>query len=555
MVFNRQNNMQKRIFSILKISGLVSCMLLILSQSSMAQQDTTIQQQTIDIYNTYQPVLRAAAKLNLTATLPRLDTVRPRMVYNVPAQNLNFTYEPVPLRPLAMGRDTTNEGMYNNYIKAGFGNYQTPFLQIGLSNGRSLPFQYGLNFSHISSQGNIENQNYSKDHLLIHGQYFSATHEFHGNVTYDRHGIRYYGYDHDTAKLPKSQVKQAYNTISAEFGLSNTAKNSVGINYQPNLTITSFSDIHKRRESNFLIFIPAQKEIFKDISIVADFTGSFSTFTGQYNTYNNNLMAFHPAVEINKPNFFLHAGINPTWTNNKFFLLPDIVNETDLIPDKLILSSGWISYFDQNTYMNMVKENPFLGDYANSLNTRVEEKYTGIKGTINSHFTYNTKFSFVEYHNRPLFVNDSIFGNTFKTLNEADLKAYQLHAELGYINNEGLQLKLSGNWFNYFKEQTAKEPWGLRPFEASLSGQYIIAEKLRLTADLYALSGSFYPDSLGNSHKTKGAFDLNAGASYQINKQFSIWLNGNNLFNSHYERWHNYQSLGLNVLGGIMIKF
>lgn len=547
--------MQTKILSHCKILPAAGLFLLFSVSVRAQQTDTTIQQQTIDIYNTYQPVLRAAAKMNLTATLPRLDTVRPQLVYNIPAQNLNFTYEPVPLQPLAMGKDTSNESIYNNYIKAGFGNFKTPFLQFGLSNGRSTPFQYGLNFSHISSQGNIENQNYSKDHALLHGQYFSPNNEFHGSVSYDRHGIRYYGYDHDTTKFGKDRVKQAYNTITVEAGFSNTTENKLKINYQPDLHLTTFFDAHNRRESTFLLFVPLQKEIIKNISIVADFTGNFSNYTDHLNTYTNNLMAIHPAVELNYPHFLLHAGINPTWTNNKFFLLPDIVNETALIPDKVILSSGWISYFMKNSYMNLAKENPFIGDYSNPLNTRVEEKYTGIKGTINSHFTYNTKFSFVEYHNRPLFVNDSLYGNTFYTMNEVDLKAYQLHAELGYMNGEKFQVKLSGNWFNYFKEQTAKDPWGLRPFEADLSGQYIIAEKLRLTADIFALSGSFYPDSKGNPHKTKGAFDMNMGASYQINKQFSLWLNGNNLFNSHYERWHNYPALGLNVLGGIMINF
>lgn len=266
-------------------------------------------------------------------------------------------------------------------------------------------------------------------------------------------------------------------------------------------------------------------------------------------------MAIHPAVEISKPTFMLHAGINPTWTNGKFFLLPDIVNETDLIKGKLILSSGWISYFDKNTYANLVKENAFIGNFTSPLNTRIEEKYTGIKGTINSHFTYNTKFAFIDYSNRPLFVNDMQYGNTFNTVNEEEMKAYQLHAEIGYLNEEKFQLKLSGDWYNYYKQTTNTHPWGLRPFAANLSGEYIFAKKFLLSADLYALSGSFYQDALGQSHKTKGAFDVNAGASYQINDQFNVWLNANNLLNSHYERWHNYPSLGLNVLGGIMIKF
>lgn len=520
-----------------------------------SQQDSSLQQQTIDIYNVYQPTLKAAAKLNLTATLPGLEAARPNLVYSVPAQNLSFSYRPVPLRPLAMGRDSTYQQLYNNYVKAGFGNLTTPLIQVGLSNGRSQPFQYGLDFSHISSDGDIANQSYSRDQLLVYGHYFSATHEFHGSVGYDRHGIRYYGYDHDTTRLKKGQVKQAYNKITASIGLSNTTQNRLKINYQPELTLTTFFDAHERRESTFRIFAPAQREIVQDISIVADFLGDFSTYTDHVNTFNNNILAIHPAVEIDKPHFMLHAGINPTWTNNGFFLLPDIVNETHLVPGKLILSSGWISYFKKNNYQNLAEENPFIGDYTAPLNTRIEEKYTGIKGTINSHFTYNTKFAFLDYSDRPLFVNDSLYGNTFRTVDEEELKAYQLHAEIGYIDQEKFQLKLSGDWFNYFKEKTERKPWGLRPFTADLSGQYTIAEKLKITADLFALGGSFYPDALGNPHKTKGAIDLNAGASYDINRQFSVWFNGNNLFNSHYERWHNYPSMGLNVLGGIMIKF
>lgn len=549
--------MQKRIRHIVFMHITMSLLFFLPGyQKGMAQQaDSMLQQQTIDIYNVYQPTLRAAAKLNLTGTLPQRESAQPRMVYSVPAQNLYFTYQPVPLRPLAMGRDTTAPGIYNNYIKAGFGNYSTPFIQLGLSNGRTQPFQYGLLASHISSKGPIENQNYSKDNALLYGRYFSATHEFHGSISYYRHGIRYYGYDHDTAKFSKSDVNQAYNTIEVKAGLSNTQENALKLDYQPELKISSLFDAHKRQESTFSIFLPAQVEVFKDISIIADFKGDFSSYIDNDQTHTNNLLAIHPAVKIAKPTFMLHAGINPTWTNNGFYLLPDIVNETDLIKDKLILSSGWISYFDQNTYANLIKENPFLGNYDSPLNTRVEEKYTGIKGTINSHFTYNTKFAFLNYSDRPLFVNDSGYGNTFYTVNEESMKAYQLHAEIGYLNEERFQLKLSGDWYNYFKQTSYKKPWGLRPFAANLSGQYIFGKKLLFSADLYALSGSFYPDGTGRSRKTKGVFDVNAGASYQINNQFNVWFDANNLLNSHYERWNNYPSLGLNILGGIMIKF
>lgn len=529
--------------------------ILIISGYKAVAQNDSLQQQTIDIYNVYQPTLRAAAKLNLTATLPNVDTTRPGMVYSIPSQNLNFTYSPVPLRPLAMGIDTSYGARYNNFLKAGFGNYSTPFISLGLSNGGGQPFQYGLYFNHLSSKGSLENQAFSNDDLMVHGKYLSNTHEVHGSVSYQRNGLHYYGYDHDTIKLDKKDIKQVYNTLSVKAGLSNTTENTLKINYQPDIELTNFFDNRNRRESTFRLNLPVQKVIVKDIFLTADFLADFSNYTDDNNSYKNTLASIHPAVVISKPTFMLHAGVNPTWTNDGFFLLPDIVNETDLIKDKLILSSGWISYFDKNSYQNLAKENPFINGYNNPLNTRIEEKYTGIKGTINNHFTYNTKFAVINYSDRPLFANDSAYGNTFVVINEEELKAYQLHAEVGYVAGEKFQVKLSGSWYNYFKEKTEDKPWGLRPFVADLYGQFTIGEKFHFSADIYALSGSFYKDKNGIARKTQGALDVNAGASYEITRQFNLWFNANNILNSQYERWHNYPSLGLNVLGGIMIKF
>lgn len=519
------------------------------------QPGDSLQQQTIDIYNVFQPKLRDAAKLNINASLPALDTTRPGLVYSIPAQNLYFTYQPVPLRPLAMGMDTSYATLQNNFLKAGFGNFNTPLLQVGIGNGRNESFRYGLYFSHLSSKGPIENQAFSSDKVMVHGQYYTPTHEIHGTASFDRHGIRYYGYDHDTSSFSKSEVRQAYNTLSINAGLHNIAENILKVNYQPQIKLTNFFDIHDRRESTFYLNLPLQREIVKDISLAAGFIADLSAYRSSDSSFNNNIVSVHPAVEISKHTFKLHAGVNPTWDNAKFYLLPDIVNETDLIKDKLILSSGWISYFEKNSFEHIAGENPFIAEYPSPLNTRVEERYTGIKGTLDNHFSYNTKFAWVQYSDRPLYVNDPVYGNKFLIRNEEELKAYQLHAEIGYIVQEKFQVRLSGDWFNYFKEATEDKPWGLRPFTACLAAQYTIGNKLKLHGDAYALSGSFYRDVFGEHQKTKGAFDVNAGASYDINEQFGLWFNANNLLNSHYERWHNYPSLGLNVLGGIMIKF
>jgi hypothetical protein len=52
-----------------------------------------------------------------------------------------------------------------------------------------------------------------------------------------------------------------------------------------------------------------------------------------------------------------------------------------------------------------------------------------------------------------------------------------------------------------------------------------------------------------------GGTDLSAGMEFKVNKMFSAWLDVNNILNNKYERWHNYEVYGLNVLGGVRISF
>jgi outer membrane receptor protein involved in Fe transport len=36
---------------------------------------------------------------------------------------------------------------------------------------------------------------------------------------------------------------------------------------------------------------------------------------------------------------------------------------------------------------------------------------------------------------------------------------------------------------------------------------------------------------------------------------FAAWLDVNNIFNTKYQRWHNYEVYGLNLLGGVRVSF
>jgi hypothetical protein len=420
---NIQTIYSKRTFIItaLGVAGLLS------SKEAAAQEP--LKQETIDIISTNQPKLRDAYKLNLTASLPGVDTSRPSLKYQVPALNLNFMYQAAPLKPLALGKDSLN-ALQNNFIKLGYGNYKTPFLQAGFGSGRHDMYNYGLYVNYTGSKGkDIPDQDYSNLNVLASGSYLLPKLQLNGSIGYDRNTVHYYGYDHDTAKYTKKDTEQTFNQLTATVGIQNRPQNDWAFTFQPQVKFILFNDSYKRTENTFLLKVPVRKQVFEDIYVQVEGVFDLSTYKQDNNrTINNNVVAIHPAVDIIKPGFVLHAGVNPTWTNSKFYLLPDIVNESHLIRKKLILSSGWISYFEKNSYRNLANKNPFLaGLPGDIMNTRVEEKYTGIKGSLGSHFNYNTKFASVTWYNMPLFVNDSANTKVFTTRNEAMLRAFQLH--------------------------------------------------------------------------------------------------------------------------------
>ncbi|MCC6634572.1 MAG: hypothetical protein IT251_03620, partial [Chitinophagaceae bacterium] len=83
--------------------------------------EETTKPDVVIIYAAFKPSLRNAAKINFTAASPVLDSSKISLKYNVPAQNLFFSYQPVPLKPLALFVDSTNQWVNNQYVKVGYG--------------------------------------------------------------------------------------------------------------------------------------------------------------------------------------------------------------------------------------------------------------------------------------------------------------------------------------------------------------------------------------------------------------------------------------------------
>src|SRR6188768_658514 len=99
----------------MKLKHISTLVLAFIFLAEASAQDTS--KKTIEITSSFKPVLRNAAKINFNATPPPPDTTRPRLQYNIPAQNVIPGLTPVAMKPLTLIPDSTAGWANSNYIK------------------------------------------------------------------------------------------------------------------------------------------------------------------------------------------------------------------------------------------------------------------------------------------------------------------------------------------------------------------------------------------------------------------------------------------------------
>jgi hypothetical protein len=520
--------------------------------------------QTIEITSSYKPILRNAVKINFNGTQASADTTRPQLKYNIPAQNLVYSYNPVPLNAIAIQKNDSLQLGNRYFAKLGFGNLSTPYANVGASFGdgrKSLINAYG---NYIQSKGALPFQKFSNLNLKLAGSYFMPKAELYGAISADMRKRYFYGYN--KAILPPApplaNLEQQYTTIGISAGYRNTVLNDAGINYNPTLALNLFQINDRIRETNIAINAPFWKDINDEftsmINVNADITSGTTVGLIPNNfTYTNNIVNITPSVKYSNDNMQINGGLQLVWNNKKYEVLPAVTAEFPIQGKQFLVQAGWVGRIVKNNMQNLSLQNEFLNAFNfTQPNTKEMELYGGIKASFAKHFNFSAKAGFVNYKNMPFWVNDTLNNLfNFNASNEPTASNIRVHAELGYINQDKFSFTTAFNFNGFTNLKVNQRAWHVYPIELKGSLRWWALKSILLKADAWVFDGASYLWFNKQSLSLGGGADVSLGIEFKLNKQISLWGQANNVLNSRYQRWNQYPVYGANFLGGVLVKF
>ena len=529
---------------------------LLVTNALHAQQaeDTVLKKSTIEVLQKYKPEVKKAPKPEWMPQLPPADTSRAALSYEVPQQTLYYSYTSNALRPLAMGKDTAAVP-FTNYIKAGAGNLSTLFLDAGIGTIKGENYETAFHLHHESQKGSLPSQQDALSGLEAEGVLRQGENVWHAAASLERNQYFYYGNPEAGTNPGTDSLKQTYTTAAATVDLkSKFTAGDKEIDCTPSIGASVYSARFNTSETNFSLNAPFRYTIDETLEAVATVSADIASLKRPGGTVSNSLAELAPGVILHQDalsgegilGFALGKG-------GSAFVLPRIVANYTIPETSLILTGGWLATVDRNTYQELTTENPFLGNNYLVKQNRRDEIFASVGGSYATHITYTVRASWLNYTALPTYLN---IPGDFRQFTVAydNVSAFALKAAARYTEASKWSAGATAEYNNYYTG-TLAQAWELPKFKFRGDLSVVPIPKLTITGYAAVLSGISALNRQGKSVTLNPITDIGGNAEYQIVSRLGAFLQLDNLLNSKYERWQGYESYGLNIYGGIRLKF
>ncbi len=542
----------------MKVKPIISVILFLSAANYAAAQktagDTVLKGSTIEVIQSYKPQVKKAPKPEWMPQLPAADTTRPVLNFEVPQQTLYYSYTSEQLRPLALGKDT-GAIPFPNYVKAGAGNLSTLYLDAGIGNVRGANYETAIHLHHESQKGSIQSQQTAFSGAEAEGVLRQGENKWHAFAAVERNQYFFYGYDHSLYTINSDSIKQTYTSVKAGVDLKRKITMSgKDIYCQPSVDLSLYDARFNTSETSFGFNAPFSHHVDSSLEVVVAFSAEFTHLKMTPGSINNNLAELLPGVVLHQGKLTGHGFLGfAVGKGGSVYVLPDIVADYLIPATTLTLSGGWQATVRRNTYEELTTENPYLNTYYAVRQMRSDELFANLKGSYGKHINYAVRASWLNFSNLPTYLNTP---GDFQQLYVAydDVSALRLKGTVRYTESSKWSAGATAEFYKYYTG-TQAQVWHLPTFKMKVDLSVKPLPELTIMAYTGILGGIYAKNILGNAVLLDPIVDIGGNAEYQIIPRLSAFLQVSNLLNSKYQRWLGYQAYGLNVYGGIRLKF
>lgn len=479
------------------------------------------------------------------------------------------------------------EPLTGNYLKLGVGNYGSVYGRAHLHSTRNEQYSYGLDVRHNSSStGPVDGQNSgaSLTSATATGEYYLGRAAVGAALDFARDTYHFYGYDRTRLiDAPDADnIKQTFTRFGARAYARNRATDAA-LQYEVGLGYKYFGDRYDVRENNLLLNAKAGYALSETSRITLDAQGSFISDKQPGLSRTRNFFQATPAYELTgKTGLSLTLGATLGYSSDalggvgKGLVNPAVRVGYTVVPEKFQLYAGLGGALQRVTRYDLSQENPWLAPGQTLADTHAGPTvYAGFTSAPVSGLELAARATFGRSRNLYFYRNALADTSKFDLVYDSTtINVVNVHAEALYSASEKVRVGFKAD-YNHYGVKSLAQAYGRPAFLGTLYATYNAFDKLLLGANLYYYSANYgigyiqrpvisptpvptpAPPAYYSTvnRQTNSVIDLSLRADYRITPKFSVFALGNNLANRHYQRYLNYPSQGINVIGGVTYSF
>ncbi|MEA3504216.1 MAG: hypothetical protein U9R32_03365, partial [Bacteroidota bacterium] len=329
----------------------------------------------ITIIAPYQPSISDARKIDIFPKINYKKITKAKQSYSITPQKLNANFSLEPLSAVRVKDTRSTEKLFSNYIKAGIGNYKTPFAELYSASKQSDNLILGVHLKHLSSSGTINDyatSSNSHNKVSVFGKKIFKNTSVMGNIDYNREMTHYYGFkpnDFPGISYDDNDIKRVASKIETNIKYASSNTDSEKLQYSANANFYHWWDDYNSMENCFTLTTHAHKpvewldfiesEAFA-INAIFEFYNSGDSIEAENSIH----MHITPQLKVENGFYELAAGVSLSsimadTNSTEFKIFPEVYAKVHIIPGYFSIFGGITGYENRQTFKNIVKENPF----------------------------------------------------------------------------------------------------------------------------------------------------------------------------------------------------